>query len=90
MTTPINEGNSGGPVMNSRGVLVGVAASGMVQRGIEGIRFGTKISAAMLILQRARLARKFSIAVVPKGRVALTLVEIFREYSPFVVLIETQ
>ncbi len=90
MTTPINEGNSGGPVINSRGFLVGVAASGMIQRGIEGIRFGTKISAAMLILQRARLAQKFSIEVVPKGRVALTPVEIFRKYSPFVVLIETQ
>ena len=88
MTNPINEGNSGGPVMNSRGLLVGVAASGMIQRGVQGIRFGTKISAAMLILQRARLVRKFSIAVVPKGR--LTPVEIFREYSPFVVLIETR
>lgn len=88
MTNPINEGNSGGPVINSRGLLVGVAASGMIQRGVQGIRFGTKISVAMLILRRARLARKFSIAVVPKGR--LTAVEIFRENSPFVVLIETR
>ncbi len=88
MTNPINEGNSGGPVINSRGLLVGVAASGMIQRGVQGIRFGTKISAATLILRRARLVRKFSIAVVPKGR--LTAVEIFRKHSPFVVLIETR
>ena len=90
MTTPINEGNSGGPIVNAQGTLVGIASSGLVQQGVEGIRFGTKISAAMLVLQQARLVRKFTIMAVPKERKVLTPPEIFREYSPYVVLIETR
>ena len=90
MTTPINEGNSGGPVVNAHGTLVGIASSGLVQKGVEAIRFGTKISAAMLILQQARLVQKFTIMPVPKERKVLTPPEIFRKYSPYVVLIETR
>lgn len=66
MTAPINEGSSGGPVINARGELVGVAPAGLVRRGVEGIRFGTKISAAMLLMQQARRTRKFSISAVPR------------------------
>ncbi len=90
MTAPINEGNSGGPVVTDQGVLVGVASAGLVQSGVENIRFGTKISAAMLVLQQARLVRKFTIMAVPKERKVLTPPEIFRKYSPYVVLIETR
>ncbi len=66
MTTPINEGNSGGPVVNAQGTLVGIASSGLVQKGVEAIRFGTKISAAMLILQQARLVQKFTLCLCPR------------------------
>ena len=90
MTAPINEGNSGGPVISAQGVLVGVASAGLVRSGVENIRFGTKFSAAMLLLQQTRLARKFSVSVVPKSRKAMNSAEIFREYSPYVVLIEAQ
>ncbi len=90
MTTPINEGNSGGPVIDSHGKLIGIASSGLVQRGVEAIRFGTKISAASLLLDQAQLAQKFSVTVTPKRRAALTPEEIFSEFSPYVVLIETR
>ncbi len=90
MTAPINEGNSGGPVVSDRGLLVGVASAGLVRSGVENVRFGTKISAAMLLLQQTRLARKFSVSVVPKSRKVMNAAEIFRKYSPYVVLIEAR
>jgi S1-C subfamily serine protease len=90
MTAPINEGNSGGPVVTDQGVLVGVASAGLVQSGVENVRFGTKISAAMLLLQQARLARRFSVSVVPESRKAMKAVEIFRKFSSYVVLIEVR
>ena len=90
MTAPINEGNSGGPVINARGVLIGIASSGLVQQGVEAIRFATKISAASLLLGQTRLARKFSISVQPKEAPPKTPQAIFRKFSPYVVLIETR
>ena len=90
MTAPINEGNSCGPVVTDQGVLVGVASAGLVQSGVENVRFGTKISAAMLLLQQARLARRFSVSVVPESRKAMKAVEIFRKFSSYVVLIEVR
>ncbi|MDP6087713.1 MAG: serine protease [Nitrospinota bacterium] len=88
MTTPINEGNSGGPVINAHGTLIGIAAAGLVQQGVEAVRFATKISAAGVLLGQAQLARKFSISVRPKQEGPLPPHEIFRRYSPHVVLIE--
>ena len=88
MTAPINEGNSGGPVINAHGTLIGIAAAGLVQQGVEAVRFATKISAAGVLLGQAQLARKFSISVQPKQEGPLPPHEIFRRYSPHVVLIE--
>ncbi len=89
MTAPINEGNSGGPVIDSHGKLIGIASSGLIQRGVEAIRFGTKISAASLLLDQAQLAQKFSITVTPR-ETPMRPEEIFSEFSPYVVLIETR
>jgi S1-C subfamily serine protease len=89
MTAPINEGNSGGPVVNSQGTLVGIATSGLVQRGVEAIRFATKISVAALVLGQVQLAREFTIEVVPSKK-TITPQEIFQTYSPFVALVETR
>lgn len=89
MTAPINEGNSGGPLLNAKGLLVGIASAGLIRQGVEAIRFGTKVSAAALILNQAALARPFDIRVVPR-RESYTPQELFREFSAFVVLVETK
>jgi len=89
MTAPINEGNSGGPLLNSKGVLIGIASAGLVQEGVEAIRFGTKVSAASLILSQAALARPFAIRVAPRSK-DYTPQSLFREFSPYVVLVETK
>ncbi len=84
-----NEGNSGGPVLNEFGKLVGIARAGLIQQGVEGIRFGTKLSAASLLFGQAQIEREFTIQVTPR-ETPMRPQEIFSEFSPFVVLIETR
>lgn len=45
-----NEGDRGGPVINEFGKLIGIARAGLIRQGVEGIRFGIKLSAASLLL----------------------------------------
>ncbi|MEE9274441.1 MAG: serine protease, partial [bacterium] len=90
MTSRIQEGSSGGPVVNSKGLLVGIASSGFVRKGVVRARFGAKVSAASLILERARLVQRFDVRVERREKASYTPQEIFREFSPYVVLIETQ
>lgn len=89
MTAPINEGNSGGPVIDDNGTLVGIAQGGLVQRGVEAVRFGAKISTAAIALSQARLMRKFSIRVVPKKE-TLSPRDIFRKFYKHVVRVEVR
>ncbi|ANS03893.1 hypothetical protein [uncultured Mediterranean phage uvDeep-CGR2-AD3-C191] len=89
MTAPINEGNSGGPVIDENGNLVGIAQSGLVQRGVENVRFGTKISTTVHALKQAKLSRQFSIQVRRRKR-KFSSREIFKRYSPYVVRIDVK
>ena len=40
----INQGNSGGPIMNQKGNIVGIAVATWVQEGVQGVHFGIKSS----------------------------------------------
>ena len=48
--TPINAGNSGGPLVNAFGQVVGITSSKLVQSSIEGLAFAIPISDAMPII----------------------------------------
>lgn len=43
---PINNGNSGGPIVGNQGELIAIAVSGLAKELTEGISFGIKSSAA--------------------------------------------
>lgn len=45
--TPINAGNSGGPLVNAYGQVVGITSSKLVQSSIEGVAFAIPITDAM-------------------------------------------
>jgi S1-C subfamily serine protease len=90
MTAPINQGNSGGPIVKTRGQVVGVAVAGLLRDGVQAIRFGIKASAAALILRQIPIATAFDIVVTPTPAGDRRPDEIFNEISPSVVLIETQ
>ncbi len=87
MTTPINEGNSGGPVIDEYGNLVGIAQGGLIKRGVGNFRFATKISSAVLSLKQARIANQFDVQVV-RSNTQLGPLDIFKKFSPHVVRIE--
>ena len=40
----INQGNSGGPIINQKGNIVGIAVATWVQKGVQGVHFGIKSS----------------------------------------------
>lgn len=44
---PVNPGNSGGPIVNYNGEVVGIVTSKMVALGIEGIGFGIALPSAL-------------------------------------------
>ena len=87
MTAPINEGNSGGPVIDENGNLIGIAQGGLIRRDVENVRIASRISTVATALSQALLFRKFSIQVKAKIK-RLTSREIFRFFSPYVVRIE--
>ena len=40
----INQGNSGGPIINQKGNIVGIAVATWVEEGVQGVHFGIKSS----------------------------------------------
>ena len=40
----LNQGNSGGPIINDRGNVVGVAVATWIEEGVQGVHFGIKSS----------------------------------------------
>ncbi len=40
----INQGNSGGPILNQKGNVVGIAVATWVEEGVQGVHFGIKSS----------------------------------------------
>ena len=40
----INQGNSGGPIMNQKGNIIGIAVATWVEEGVQGVHFGIKSS----------------------------------------------
>ena len=40
----INQGNSGGPIINQKGNVVGIAVATWVEKGVQGVHFGIKSS----------------------------------------------
>ena len=40
----INEGNSGGPIINQKGNVVGIAVQTWIEEGVQGVHFGIKSS----------------------------------------------
>ena len=55
ISAPINQGNSGGPVVNQSGELVGVAVSGLAKDLTEGINFAIKSEAVQTFLKANKI-----------------------------------
>ena len=44
---PVNPGNSGGPIVNYNGEVLGIVTAKMVALGVEGIGFGISLASAL-------------------------------------------
>jgi S1-C subfamily serine protease len=85
LTAPINSGNSGGPIINQYGDVVGIAVAALRGRTVEGIGFGVKIVTALPLLQQVgiKLDQK-------PGKETLNASQLFANRSKDVVLIEAK
>ena len=52
----INQGNSGGPIINQNGNVVGVAVATWIEEGIQGIHFGIKSSTLRTFIESNNLS----------------------------------
>lgn len=62
---PLNPGNSGGPIFDRRGTVVGIVVSGV--SGANSINFGIDVEVAFRALPRLRTAMKSLTLFAPKG-----------------------
>lgn len=51
----INHGNSGGPLLNDRGQVVGINTFGLGDLGVQGLNFSIEINEALQMLRRNRV-----------------------------------
>ncbi len=52
----INQGNSGGPIINQNGNVVGVAVATWIEEGVQGIHFGIKSSTLRTFIESNNLS----------------------------------
>ncbi len=55
-SAPVSPGSSGGPIFNSKGEVVGVVTSKIVEEGVEGINFAVPINDVKLLLSYNKAA----------------------------------
>lgn len=83
MTAAINSGNSGGPILNQNGEVVGIVVSSLVGKSIAGVNFGVKTSAALPLLQQV------GIGIDDQRQVSsMTASQLFAAFSKNVVLVQ--
>jgi len=79
ISAPLNPGNSGGPILNQRGQVVGMALAVLRGKLVEGIGFGVKIGAATSVLGNiAQVSTRESTDTISPER-------IFERAAPWVV-----
>lgn len=85
MTNPVNPGNSGGPVFNGQGEVIGITVSAIRGRTVEGISFGIKIITALPLLQQVGVRFEQT-----DSRPSQSASQLFSLYSKAVVMIEAK
>ncbi|SHI97576.1 S1 family peptidase [Halodesulfovibrio aestuarii] len=81
LNAPINGGNSGGPVFNTRGTAVGVVSSKLVALGTEGIGYVKKTNGLALLFAQV------GISPLPSINKTFAAEEIYTQYRNSVFLI---
>ncbi len=81
----VNPGNSGGPVLNDRGEVIGIASSKLAGDGISGIGFAIPINTAVKLLEDLKI--DFRQAKPDRGR-DMSGPQLVRQVSGGVLLVE--
>jgi S1-C subfamily serine protease/HEAT repeat protein len=83
----LNHGNSGGPVLNERGEVIGVASSGLKDDHAEGVGFAAPIATVASLLTAERLAA-VPVPITPANGDALAGPALIARASKSLALVE--
>ena len=84
VSAAIQGGNSGGPVLNDHGQVVGIVVTGIVRTDVENVNFAVKVAYLRPLLEQAGIA--YPTAGSPT---ALTSQELFERYGASVLPVWT-
>ena len=86
-TTPIQAGNSGGPLFDHKGNLIGINSAKLVSEGVEGVSYTIKTNYLVNLIDVLPKQIK-----IPKdvSLTSLTLTEQIKVISEYVVLIKVK
>jgi S1-C subfamily serine protease len=83
MTAAVNPGNSGGPILNQNGEVVGIVVGTLTRKSVEGVKFGIKASTALPLLQQVGFTKLDS----KRENKQMTASQLFAAFAKYVVLV---
>lgn len=84
ISVPIQPGNSGGPLFNKQGHLIGIVNAKIIGDSIENVAYAIKSTFAKVLIESSN-----ENIVIPKGEIDSDLTSMIKELDDFVFMVKT-